>query len=140
MKHARKEALTRLSEAGHRITEARQQIIAFLDRARQPKSVQEIVGNIDADETSVYRSIVLFQRLDIVEEIHGADGLHRYALAHGHHHHVVCEGCGYVEHLVCDNREPALPARSVRSRFRTIMRHEVTYFGRCVRCEAGALQ
>lgn len=53
-----------------------------------------------------------------------------------HHHHLVCTGCGRVEHAPCPVG-PALAQTAEASGFR-ITGHDVTLYGLCSSCDASA--
>lgn len=121
-----------IQSVGKRMTKARREIIALLERAKEPLSIQMLVPSVSANETSVYRTIRLLHTEGIVEEIGYPDGSKRYAIGGHHHHHIICTGCGYTEHMPCGKER--VPAVEAHSRFKKIDEHVVTYYGRCASC------
>ena len=91
-----------LNGAGLRATSQRTQLLELI---RQGK------GHLDADElyrrvrekqprlslSTVYRSLQIFKKLGLVEELHFDENHHHYEVKPAsEHHHLVCLGCGRV--------------------------------------------
>ena len=73
-------------------------------------------GHLDADEvyrrardkqprlslSTVYRTLRMFKKLGLVEELHFDDAHHHYeAKPSAEHHHLVCRGCGKIVEFEC---------------------------------------
>jgi Fur family ferric uptake transcriptional regulator len=115
-----------------------------------PLTVPEIharLGGHQAHIVSVYRTVHMLVRLRLVRRTAslrlGAAlrGSERFELAEeftGHHHHLICQGCGAIEDLDgCLLADAALTrlARYVRRTRRfAVTEHEVRLFGLCRRC------
>lgn len=132
MKNTTAALLRKLSDRGYRLTAARRRIVAALNKSTSPISIKMLAKKVAADEASVYRTIRLLVDEGLAEEIVLTQGKAQYAVAHGHHHHVVCEACGRVEHVPCGGDVPAKPSPL----FALIQRHEVTYYGVCNACHS----
>ena len=96
-----------LRDHGYRLTSPRWQVWSVLRSANGHLTAEEIAHKVnDADPTvnisSVYRSLTLFEDLDLVRESHlGIDGSARWEIAHpDDHFHMVCRRCGSVDHHV----------------------------------------
>lgn len=131
MKSATKNILQVLSDRGYRITVARKSVIDTLAHNHTPQTIQELVEKVDVDEVSVYRIIELLVAEGFVEEIALQQEKSRFALAHEHHHHVVCNNCGVIKHIPCEGA--FFHAKKVND-FATIESHEVTLYGICKTC------
>jgi len=131
MEHATTHVLAALRDRGYRASSAREHIVDVLARQAQPQSVQEIVRAVDSDEASVYRTIELLRTEGLIEEIFVAGERPRVALTHGHHHHVVCDSCGRIEHIPC---EDVPPPKALPSTFVSIATHDLTFHGCCKNC------
>lgn len=108
-----------------------------------PRSAAELHGVIGADVplSSLYRSLTVLEDLGVVSPHFGVKGVTRYELAEwltGHHHHLVCVGCGSVE----DVAVPSALEHEVRrlvdgigalASFRA-QGHVLEIEGRCTRC------
>ncbi len=91
----------RIEETGYRITRARRQLIACLEKARRPLSAQEIHALVAAcDLASVYRflSVLEENRLVAVETIGNEK---RYCYSTRPHHHIICRNCGHTAEIPC---------------------------------------
>jgi Fe2+ or Zn2+ uptake regulation protein len=64
----------------------------------------------------------------------GADGS-QYEIAHDHHHHLVCESCGRVEHVSDDTVRYAIERIEADSGFELTGAH-LSLQGRCSACRA----
>lgn len=131
MKTASTEILKILTQRGYRVTQARTEVIEALLKHHAPLSIQSLRELVRVDETSVYRTIAMLQKEKLVEEITTQGGVARYALSHGHHHHVVCTTCKKVAHVAC-GRKPLIP-HNVEG-FAAIRSHELTFYGICMSC------
>ena len=98
-----------LRDHGYRLTSPRWLVWSVLRSARGHLTAEEIATQVNtADPTvnisSVYRSLTLFEDLDLVRESHlGIDDAARWEIAHpDDHFHMVCRRCGRVEHHAGD--------------------------------------
>ena len=124
-----------VAHEGGRMTRVREATILQMSTFPRPQSIQEIVSRVDADEVSVYRTIAFFHSIGVVEEIIFPNGPKRYALAQGHHHHVICTSCGHVAHMTCD-KDNVLRSLKKPDGFTSIHDHVVTYYGICTECSS----
>ena len=125
-------------------------VLDVLTRSQVPLTVPEIRARLDgrrAHIVLVYRTVHLLIRLRLVRPTDSRPleaalrGSQRYELAEefaGHHHHLICPGCGAIEDLEgCLLADAALTqvARYVRRtrRFK-VTEHEVRLFGLCPQC------
>ncbi len=91
-----------LNVAGMRVTGQRALILEIIRHGR---------GHLDADEvyrrarerqaqislSTVYRTLRLFKKLGLIEELHFDEAHHHYEVKPpAEHHHLVCLGCGQV--------------------------------------------
>lgn len=129
MEQAVKNTIATLKERGYRITHARTAVVEALATQTRPHTIAEYVAHVQVDEATVYRTFELLLTEELVERI-DVEGEARYALAHGHHHHIVCTGCGHTEHLPCSTPKPKLEKHS----FASITDHAVTFYGLCKNC------
>ena len=93
---------TRLRAREARYTTARRSVVAALESAAGPRSAGELYQDIQGlvPLSSLYRTLSVLEDADVVVPHFGSRGLTRYELADwitGHHHHLVCIGCGTVQ-------------------------------------------
>ncbi len=130
MKQVTEEAVMKLKVRGYRITKARLAIIDAFASQTRPHTITEYAQYVPADEATVYRTIKMLLKEDIIEVINNSSDESRFALSHGHHHHLICTSCGLIEHLPCSTPKLELKTHS----FSSIFRHEVTFYGLCKKC------
>ena len=120
-----------LTTAGLRVTGQRGLVMEVIRHGQ---------GHLDADEiyrrarqkhprlslSTVYRSLQLFKKLGLVEEVHFDESHHHYeAKPSVEHHHLVCLGCGrvvefryplsrYVKRNVAEARDFEIVATEIR--------------------------
>ena len=134
-----------LARRGFRLTGPRRAVLDVLVAQAGPLSAAEIHGRVRARRVnlvSVYRTVHLLARLGLLRTADTSRRIRRFELAEeftGHHHHVICRGCGRIEDVDgCLLGDRALEAlhRSVRrtQRFR-ITDHDLKLFGLCHRCD-----
>jgi Fur family ferric uptake transcriptional regulator len=105
-------------------------------------SVDDLVAAVSADGGSagvatVYRAVTAMLASGWLERVGEREGraLFLRCGTSGHHHHVVCDGCGRVEATAC----PVVvgPADEAGAAF-LVTRHEVALYGLCPECAAAA--
>jgi Fur family ferric uptake transcriptional regulator len=129
----------RLREKGYRLTPQRLMILAAIEGSHDHISAEDIYAQVSArypqvNISTVYRTLEMLKKLNLVYEIDLGEGRIRYhAEASGHHHHLVCQECGKI----IDIDEAALaPLRDVLLRehgFLADLKH-VGVFGLCEDC------
>jgi Fur family ferric uptake transcriptional regulator len=133
------EIVKRLSEKGYRMTPQRLMIVSAIEDSDGHISAEEIYTQVAAkyphvNISTVYRTLELLKQLGLVTETDFGEGRVRYHPAgKGHHHHLVCTGCGAVIDLD-ESSLSSLKRMLLREyKFRADLRH-LAIFGRCDRC------
>jgi Fur family transcriptional regulator, ferric uptake regulator len=94
-----------LREKGYRLTPQRMMVVDVLHSADNHISAEDIFQKVKAaypyaNISTVYRTLELLKKLDLVTEIDTGEGCLRYHHREkGHHHHLVCSKCGKVAEL-----------------------------------------
>jgi len=94
-----------LREKGHRLTPQRILILKVIYDADSHISAEEIYEQLHArypysNISTVYRTLELLKKLNLVTETNFGDGRARYHnTKKGHHHHLVCHTCGKIMDL-----------------------------------------
>lgn len=121
------------------MTRQRRAVLTAVAEREGSFTVTELYVRIRQDEpgiglATVYRTLELLRRTGGVRPLPG-DGRPTYIRCHpGHHHHLVCVGCGAVEETdLC--AAPSEAELHERHGFRAES-HEVDIFGTCARCAA----
>lgn len=127
----------RLRESGERVTSPRLIIFRLLVRSA-PLSMPKLIaraGDSGVDRVTVYRTIDLFRKLDMVQEI-GMGRNRLFELSdtyHAHHHHFVCAECSQVIDFNSDIIETDL-RRIAAERGLKIRAHQLEITGTCKEC------
>ena len=102
----------RLADDGQRYTDNRRELVDVLVGEGQPMTIPEILERrTELAQSSVYRNLTVLEKAKVVTKVVTNSEWGRYELAEdlmGHHHHLICSGCGLV-------RDIELPARLERS-------------------------
>ena len=91
-----------LVEKGYRLTPQRMMVVDVLHTVDHHISAEEIFERVKnvypyANISTVYRTLELLKKLNLVTEIDLDDGCLRYHHQEkGHHHHLICNKCGKV--------------------------------------------
>jgi Fur family ferric uptake transcriptional regulator len=129
----------RLSEHGYRMTPQRLMIVSAIEASDTHISAEEIYAQVVAkyphvNISTVYRTLELLKELGLVTETDFGEGRVRYhPVGKGHHHHLVCTGCGAVIDLD-ESLLSSLESMLLREyKFSADLRH-LAIFGRCGKC------
>lgn len=116
-------------------------ILEEVDKAEGHISAEEIYAHIcrrypHMNISTVYRMLELLKELEMVTETNMGDGRVRYhSIGKGHHHHLVCQGCGNVIDLD-ENALQALKKSLLEDYgFDADLKH-LAIFGRCSACQS----
>ena len=99
------EAKKRLRSVGLRATSTRIAILCQFSKATHPLSHSQMVealGDICADQATVYRTLVTFSKQGLIREVGRVHGVARYEFnqdssePHKVHPHFVCSLCGSI--------------------------------------------
>lgn len=94
--------INKLSEQGYRLTPQRMMVLDAIEHSENHISAEEIYAQVitkypHLNISTVYRTLELLNRLELVTETDLGGGRVRYHPADkGHHHHLVCQECGRV--------------------------------------------
>ncbi len=129
-----------------RLTPTRKLIVEVLASADRPLTIPEI---LDAEpalaQSSAYRNLVVLEQARVVHRFVTHADFARYELAEdltGHHHHLVCSGCGRVDDLPATAAVEhavavAIDEAARHAGFRTD-HHRLDLVGLCADCSARA--
>ena len=132
-----------LQDRGLRATRTRLIVLEVLARSTEHLKVAEVhrrARQIDGRVglASVYRTMELLSRLQLVKHVH-VDHRHRHyaRISERHGHHLVCNGCGLVVEFNDCQLERLTRALARRTKFR-IEGHCMDFFGQCRDCSRQA--
>lgn len=133
----------RLKDASERVTSPRLHVFRVL-RQHSPLSMSSLRQKARAngiDTVTVYRTVALFKRLNLVQEI----GVGSYRMLEltdgfsGHHHHLWCTSCGQMLEFDDQSIEQSMAAAAGRLGIQ-IDSHQLEIIGVCGNCLAGQQQ
>lgn len=92
-------------------------------------------GSLGVGLATVYRAVTALEASGWIARAGDRDGAALYVCCshEGHHHHLVCTGCGRVEHAACPV-EPVLADVAKDTGFR-VTGHDVRLYGVCRDCD-----
>jgi Fur family ferric uptake transcriptional regulator len=128
-----------LAEAGLRATRQRVAIVHAIERTGRPVTAQALHAKLNRPGrgpglATIYRTLQALERAGFARTFPAGEGESSYKLCHpGHHHHLICEGCGLVVEIPsCEVERWA--ASSARKRGFTVSTHQADVFGLCGTC------
>jgi Fur family transcriptional regulator, ferric uptake regulator len=125
-----------LRQRGQRLTESRRLVFtALLDR--EPQTMSQLIAACPAiDRSSIYRTVVLFERLGIVQRLQ-IGWKYRLELTDAfnpHHHHLTCTHCGQVISFDESPQLEAELAKIIRTHDFQMQDHQLEIQGLCQSC------
>lgn len=133
----------RLRAHGSKLTPQRRAVLdVIINNSGEHMSSEEIYDLVrkdlpDVGLATVYRTLQLLCRIDVLSRVNLDDNVARYEL-HGdgenhQHHHLVCDKCGKIEEVHVDLLEEL--EKYVEEEFGfTILNHRVKFSGYCRDC------
>ncbi len=131
----------RLRRQSLKITGPRAAILEILRASPRPltnKQILEALPTGQCDLATVYRSMHLLEKMQMVKRCHFHDGASRFQLIaegdDGHHHHLVCTRCSEVVEI-----EQCFPVElekqiATENGYRSVT-HKLEFFGVCPTCQ-----
>lgn len=129
-----------LDSAGYRLTGTRRAVAELVAARSGHFTAADLIEDARArrlgiGRATVFRALDLLTELELLERLELPDGSHAYVpcLPRGHHHHIVCSGCGRVTEAEDLGLATALEEAERRTGWR-IESHRLELYGRCPRC------
>ncbi|KXO16862.1 transcriptional repressor [Peptoniphilus sp. GNH] len=133
-----------LRENGYKFTNQRKDIYkVFVDNVSHHLTTEEVYkiakkANPEVGIATVYRTILLFEKLGIIYKISFDDGAIRYELKseknEHRHHHLICLSCNKVIEVKLDLLD-ALESSVEKSEKFKIVDHNLKFYGYCSDCQ-----
>lgn len=133
-----------LKKEGYKLTPQRRAIVdTIVDNEGKHLTAEEIYDEVkkmcpEIGLATVYRTILLLEKVGVVSRLYLNDGCSRYELVHSdethRHHHLICEVCNKiieVEDDLLDNLESSIE----KNYGFKILDHVVKFYGVCNDCQ-----
>ena len=137
------EVAARMNAQQQRFTASRRQIVEVLAAQDRPLSIPEILeATPEVAQSSAYRNIAVLEKVGVVTRVMSSDEWARFELAEdliGHHHHLMCAGCGVVQDIVVPDSiehelDKTLAVVAKRGGF-LLQHHRLDLIGMCASCQ-----
>lgn len=142
MQNAVTEVRALLKERNLRLTPQREAVLRILlDCQDKHLTAEDIYDRTRAEYpdiglATIYRTLELFEELELVSRLEFGDGGRRYESALGKdHHHLLCMDCGRIAEFNEDLLEDLQETIARESGF-LILNHSLRFFGYCNHCKA----
>lgn len=133
-----------LKQYGHKFTRQRVEIYkVFTDNEGAHLSTEEVYKEVSGRNknigiATVYRTMLLFEEVGILDKISFDDGVTRYELKHEsgeehRHHHLICVDCGKVTEVKLDLLDNLEKEIEEEENFK-IVDHSLKFYGHCKDC------
>lgn len=134
----------KFKEEGYKLTTQRRAILdAIVENHEKHLSSEEVYDIVKAKYpeigiATVYRTLQLLEKLNIIYRVNFDDGYNRYELCYDseshQHHHLICLKCGKVMEVKLDLLESLEHQIEKENEFK-IIDHNVKFFGYCSDCQ-----
>lgn len=136
---ARETILDLLRAEGYRVTQPRTAIIDAILATPTGFTADELYDRLKGiagiGRATVFRTCDTLVRLGYLRRLHGEEHCHQFIRATpGHHHHLVCTGCGRVVEFDGCTVEALASSLARRTDFQ-IAGHRLEMFGLCPDCQ-----
>lgn len=121
------------------MTASRRAVVSAVARQRGHFTAEALAAALPAvGRATVYRTLKLLTEAEALCRVLMDDGSLHYRLSGpGHHHHLVCVGCGAIQDFA-DSEIEKVVSRLARSSNFTVEGHWVDVYGRCSECKPPA--
>jgi len=133
----------KLKRKGYKLTTQRRAVLDILmEQSGEHLSTEEVYSFVkkrfpEIGLATVYRTMQLFEEINIVNRLNFDDGCSRFELyvdnENHHHHHLICEKCNKVFEVENDLLEEIEKEIGEKYNFH-VKNHKVTFYGHCQAC------
>jgi Fur family transcriptional regulator, ferric uptake regulator len=125
-----------LQSHGYSYTKVRRLVYEAMED-KEPQTMNEITKKLPTvDRSSVYRTITLFESINIVHRLQ-MGWKHKFELSdlfHEHHHHLTCLNCGQITPITDSNKIEAELESIAKSHNFSPRKHQIEIQGICDQC------
>lgn len=119
-----------------RLTKPRQNVFDILKNQHGPIQIGEIIKSCpNVDRVSIYRTLVLFEKINIVQVFHNGfkKGYELTDPFKEHHHHIHCKTCHAITSIKSEELEQAIKLIS-KDKGYELSSHHIELWGTCSDC------
>lgn len=130
--------LDELKRRGLRQSRIRKILVNIFANSSQPISAVDLLekNKVSANKTTIYRELYTLVSQKILSEIDFGDGIKRYELSGGtHHHHLICTNCKKIEDVDLKTDLDKEEQRVEKETGFKIKSHSLEFFGLCKNCQ-----
>ncbi|MCI5997633.1 MAG: Fur family transcriptional regulator [Peptoniphilaceae bacterium] len=138
-----KEMRKLLVDNSYKITKQREIIFNVLNENQgnhlSPEDLHELASKYDKEIgiATVYRTLVIFDKLNIVHKLDFDDNRYRYEIIreddYHQHHHLLCKNCGKIIEVEEDYLEDLEKIIEEKYLFK-VSNHDLKFYGECSEC------
>jgi len=141
MKLMEKEIIAKLRQRGYKLTPQRKAVLKTIARSQNHLTPAEIYGRVKQEHPSiglvtVYRTLEILAELGVICKVNPEGSSRSYLIrrALGHHHHLICSGCGAVVDFTTCNLGELEQRLSQKTGFE-VEGHLLEIYGFCPDCQ-----
>jgi len=136
--------LADLADQGYAITGQRRALVSYVLALPGCFTSSQLLSSLHSDRihvgrATVFRTLELLERLGYLSRVAEGERSAYAVCKPGHHHHLVCSGCGQVLHLADCPMSDLLAQLEQRTGYR-IERHQLEIAGLCPECQQSEVQ
>lgn len=110
-------------------------LLQILEKSHRPMTAVELIELMGFHKTTVYRQLSKLVHDREIREVVLSDGIIRYEIDDGsHHHHLLCQKCGSVDNVRLNSEAAVLTEIMERSNYK-IKNHLIEFSGICPNCQ-----
>lgn len=138
-----KEMRKLLVDNNYKITKQREILFTILDKNQgnhlSPEELHALASKVDKDLgiATVYRTLVIFDKLNVVHKLDFDDNRYRYEIIRDEdchqHHHLLCKKCGKIIEVKEDYLEELEKIIEEKYKFK-VLNHDLKFYGECSDC------
>lgn len=144
MKLIKKEIVAKLRQRGYKLTPQRKAVVKAIATSHEHLTPAAIYERVQPEHpgiglVTIYRTLEILTKLKVICEVNAEGSPRSYLIrrASGHHHHLICSGCGTVVAFnACDPEE--LEQRLSQKTGFKIENHFLEFIGLCRECQQTA--
>lgn len=133
-----------LGQHEHRYTPGRKRLVEVMEAAQRPLTLPQILAeDAELTQSSAYRNLDVLEQSGVIRRINASGDHAAFELAEpllGHHHHLICVGCGTIEDIQIGESTEAAIDKALGEAAHAVgfkpMHHSLDLHGHCETCRS----